>query len=210
MSAATGTGTGSTSTASAALVRTPVGLLLGGAVGGLAWGAGLRGAMAAFAGAGSTYSWSGTFGWILLPATATGVLLGWAEHLRRTGGRRRWRALALAPLLLTAVLTANPAGFVEFLHDGLGGGALALPLFAMLAGHALAGRGARWLRYTTRGLTAAPVAAGLLLLAITQPHLSARGVFTASAFIALEAVLAAAASIPHRAVSAPDRLSNAK
>ncbi len=34
----------------------------------------------------SSVSRSGTFGYILLPGLCIGLLLGWAEHLRRLGG----------------------------------------------------------------------------------------------------------------------------
>jgi hypothetical protein len=80
----------------------PVRLLVLGGVFGLAWSAGLRGFMAEVAGAGSLVDWTGTFGWILLPGVITGALLGWAEFLRRTGGRRGWRWLALSPLVQAA------------------------------------------------------------------------------------------------------------
>jgi len=66
-------------------------VVLLGAILGLAWGAGLRGLMAVFAGTSSSFTWSGTFVAILLPATLVGAALGWAEHARRTGGRGGWR-----------------------------------------------------------------------------------------------------------------------
>jgi hypothetical protein len=58
---------------------------------GLAWAVGFRGLMADVAGADSGVEWYGTFVQVLLPGTVVAGLLGWAEHLRRTGGRRRWR-----------------------------------------------------------------------------------------------------------------------
>ena len=72
-------------------------LLSMGAVCGLAWAASLRGFMSQVAGPESAVTWWGTFGWILVPGVVTGVLLASAEYLRRTGGRRGWRWLALAP-----------------------------------------------------------------------------------------------------------------
>ena len=77
-------------------------LVIGGGVCGLAWAAGLRGFMAQITDQ-SSVSWSGTFGYVLLPGLAIGIILGWAEHVRRTGGRRGWRWLALSPLLFAAV-----------------------------------------------------------------------------------------------------------
>src|SRR4030095_17228565 len=79
-------------------------LLSIGGVCGLAWAAALRGFMAQVAGAESGVSWGGTFGWILLPGVVTGLLLGWAEYLRRTGGRRRRRRRALLPPLFSRVV----------------------------------------------------------------------------------------------------------
>ena len=73
--------------------------LVVGGVCGLAWATGLRGLMAQVAGQESTVSWISTFGFILMPGVVVGVLLGWAEHLRTTGGRRGWRWLALSPFL---------------------------------------------------------------------------------------------------------------
>lgn len=74
-------------------------ILLGGLCG-LAWAAGLRGFMTQITDDLSV-TWSGTLGYILLPGLVIGLLLGWAEHLRRTGGRRHWRWLALSPLSRT-------------------------------------------------------------------------------------------------------------
>ncbi len=65
---------------------------------GLAWAASLRGFMAQVAGSGSGVWWAGTFAWILAP----GGMLGLAEWLRRTEGRRGWRWLAASPLAFAA------------------------------------------------------------------------------------------------------------
>ena len=85
-------------------------VLLGGLCG-LGWAAGLRGFMAQIVHENSSVGWSGTFGYVLLPGMVIGLMLGWAEHLRRTGGRRHWRWLALSPLLFAAVLfSEGPLG----------------------------------------------------------------------------------------------------
>ena len=116
-------------------------LLSLGAVCGLAWAASLRGFMAQVAGAESGVSWSGTFGWILAPGVATGVLLAWAEYIRRTGGRRGWRWLALAPLTFAGVLLPGLLDPATMFEGGIGGGAIGVPLYAMAGGYAVSGRG---------------------------------------------------------------------
>ena len=121
-------------------------LLSIGGVCGLAWVAALRGFMAQVAGAESGVSWGGTFGWILLPGVVTGLLLGWAEYLRRTGGRRGWRWLALSPLLFASVLLPGLLDPATMFQGGIGGGAIGVPLYGMAGGYALSGRGPRLAR----------------------------------------------------------------
>ena len=111
------------------------------------WAAGLRGFMAEIAGFGSNVEWVGTFVWVLLPGVLTGMLLGWAEHLRCTGGRRGWRWLAAAPLLFAGVLVPGlftAGGMAAMLADGIGFGAIGVPLFGMVSGYAISGRGPMW------------------------------------------------------------------
>ena len=74
--------------------RTLIGLLGAGAVLGVAWSSSLRAFMAQLAGPDSTLTWLGTFLGVILPGGVVGALIGWAEHLRRNGGRRGWRWLA--------------------------------------------------------------------------------------------------------------------
>jgi hypothetical protein len=75
---------------------------------------------------------AGTFGWILVPGIGVGVLLGWAEQLRTSGGRRGWRWLALAPLLFSAIVFSRPLDLLSILEDGLGGGAIGVSLYGLL------------------------------------------------------------------------------
>jgi MFS family permease len=176
-------------------------ILLGGLLG-LAWAAGMRGFMAQIVGDESSVSWSGTFGFILLPGVLTGLLLGWAEHLRRKGERRRaW--LALSPLLFMAVLLRDgPQGVLGIFEDGLGGGAIGVPLYAMAGGYAISGRGPRWGRLVcgALALTAIPVWAltvesfGGSDLAVT----TARGLWVALYYYSFLAIIMIAAAIPHR------------
>ena len=75
----------------------------------------------------STVSWSGTFGWVLVPGLVIGMLLGWAEHIRRTGGRPRWRWLALSPLVFALLLFQDPGDILGIFEDGIGGAAIGIP-----------------------------------------------------------------------------------
>lgn len=179
-------------------------VLLGGLLG-FTWAAGLRGFMAQIAGDDSNVSWAGTFGWILLPGLVIGLLLGWAEHIRRTGGRRGWRWLALSPLLFAAILFSH--GLLEVLgifEDGIGGGALGVPLYAMAGGYALSGRGPRWGRIACAALALTVIPIWALTvesfagpdLAVTTPH----GLWVALHYYSFLAVFMLAAAIPHRPV----------
>jgi hypothetical protein len=170
---------------------------------GLAWAAGLRGFMAQIVHDESNVSWSGTFVFILLPGLLIGLLLGWAEHLRRTGGRPGWRWLALSPLLFAAILfSAGPVGVLGIFEDGVGGGAIGVPLYAMAGGYAISGRGPRWGRIACGALavTTIPIWAltvesfGGADLAVT----TARGLWVALYYYSFLALLMVAAAIPHR------------
>lgn len=174
-------------------------LLVVGGVCGLAWACGLRGFMAQVAGNDSAVSWSGTFGWILLPGTAVGVLLGWSEWLRRTGRRRRsW--LACSPLLLAAVLLPGLADPAHFLADGIGGGALAVPVFGMAGGYAIAGPG-RWKRLACTVVALLPIPGWLIATLTQDPAVGPREAWVAVYFWSLLAVLYFAAAIPFRRAS---------
>ena len=184
----------------------PVPLLLIGGICGLAWAASLRGLMTQIAGSETTMSWSGTFGWVLLPGIGTGALLGWAEHLRRTGGRRGWRWLALSPLLFASVLLTGIVDSAGFFEGGVGGGAIGVPVYCMVGGYALSGRGPSWARIVCGlvFLTAIPIWAftavgiGGPAMALTTP----RGAWVALHYWSLLAVLALACAIPHRRLEA--------
>jgi hypothetical protein len=177
-------------------------VLLGGLCG-LAWAAGLRGFMAQISREDSSVGWSGTFGYVLLPGVVVGLALGWAEHLRRTGGRRHWRWLALSPLLFAAVLFSDgPLGVFGILEDGLGGGALGVPLTAMAGGYAISGRGRRWGRLASGALALSAIPTWALTvesfagpdLAVTTP----RGLWVAIYYYSFLALFMIAAATPHR------------
>ena len=179
--------------------------LLGGLLG-IAWAAGLRGFMAQIARDESHVGWSGTFCFVLLPGLLIGLLLGWAEYLRTTGGRRGWRWLAVSPLLFAGILFSNgPLAVLGVFKDGIGGGALAVPLYAMAGGYAISGRGPRWSRIAcgALALSVSPIWALTVesfagpTLAVTTP----RGLWVALYFYSFLAVFTLAAAIPHRRVT---------
>lgn len=175
-----------------------------GAIAGLAWAAGFRAYMAELAGPSSGFGWGGTFGAVLLPGVVTGGLLGWAEHLRRIGGRPRWRWLAAAPVVFAVAPMLMPGALFALVTTGLGGGAIGVALVALGGGYALSGRGPRWPRVLSAvlsgallvGVAASVPAIGGSRLALTEP----RGAWVAVLATSFLVVLAAAASIPHRAI----------
>ena len=178
-------------------------ILVGGLCG-LAWAAGLRGFMAQIAGSTSTVDWAGTFGWILVPGIGVGALLGWAEQLRTSGGRPGWRWLTLAPLLFAAILFSRPLDILSIFEDGLGGGAIGVPLYAMLGGYALSGRGPRWTRILSGAvaLTAIPIWA-LTVTSFAGPGYALdtpRGAWVAVYYWSFLAVLMLACATPHRPI----------
>lgn len=172
----------------------PVPVLVG-AVCGLAWAASLRVVMAELAGPESTFDWFGTFEGVLLPGAIMGALLGWAAHLQ--GRAPRW--LVAAPLVF--VLT-TPSVLVSVFVDGLGGGAIAVPLLGMAGGYALAGRGPRWARWAAGAIALLAVPGWLVLASFVGGPLALdtpRGAWLSVLFLSLLAVLAFGAALPHRA-----------
>jgi hypothetical protein len=169
---------------------------------GLAWGAGWRGWMAVIAGDASSFTWSGTFAGILLPATLVGAAHGWAEHTRRAGGADARRWTALTPLLFVALPAIATDDFLAQLQTGLGTGAIATALIAMLGGVAVAGRGPRWAILLARILMAALVVAAVAgaFLGGAEPRLSATtpsGAYLVLTFVAFSGLLAWVCAIPH-------------
>lgn len=185
--------------------RTRIGagsLITMGAVCGIAWSAALRGWMSELAGTSSDVHWFGTFATVLAPGFVAGALLGWAEHLRRVGGRPGWRWLALAPLAFGIAPMLAPGALYGLLTTGLGGGAVAVAVFAIVGGHAISGRGAWWARTISALVGAAFVVAigfttsavGGQRLAITEP----RGAWVALLGMSLMITLALGSAIPQR------------
>ena len=168
---------------------------------GLAWACALREFMAQVVGDDSEVQWVNTFAFILLPGAAIGALLGWAEHLRRTGGRPRWRWLALAPLLFAAILFSNPLDIGGLLEDGVGGGAIGVPVIAMLGGYAVSGRGLAW----PRRLSGLVFLAGLVTWLVVATDVggpsfsltTVHGLWASALYESLLVLFALAASVPH-------------
>jgi hypothetical protein len=180
-----------------------------GAVIGLAWAAALRGWMAELAQRDSSFEWFGTFALVLLPGAVVGLLLGLADHARRTGGRAGWRWLALAPLLLGVAGFLPPGAFERLITTGLGGGAVAVPLFGVIGGFAVSRRGPAWLRVVCGLLGIAFVVAGAVTTFGLDPagfHVPTvrdwqpREAWSGATFVSLMIVFAFACSIPHRRV----------
>lgn len=170
---------------------------------GFAWGAGWRGWMAALAGSASSFSWSGTFAGVLLPATLIGAALGWAEEARQSGDPVRYRWTALTPLLFVAFPALIQADFMARLQTGLGTGAIGTALIGMLGGYAVAGRGPRGLVRATRLMTGALIIASIIGSFFGSPDPSQaattpKGAYIALAFGAFSTLLAWACAIPHR------------
>jgi hypothetical protein len=176
--------------------------VLVGAVCGVAWGAGFRAYMSEIVGGASRVDWYGTFVAIIGAGAITGALLGLAEYFRRTGGRRHWRWLALAPLTFAVLPMTMPGALVALFTQGLGGGAVAVALAAIAGGFAVSGRGALWGRITCGilalavigGIVATVPAIGGLRLALDQP----RGAWVAILAVSCLVVLCLASSIPFR------------
>jgi hypothetical protein len=190
----------------------PAALIGFGALAGLAWSAALRGYMVELAGPASRIDWVGTFAQILLPGVVVGALLGWAEVLRRTGGRPGWRWLAAAPVLFAIAPQFTPGAFVTFVTTGLGGGSIAVALIGVLGGFAISGRGPLWARIVT-GLFALALVLGGAVAAFGVPlpfgPLEPRGAWIGVLFASLMVLLALACSIPHRRALSPAASSSA-
>jgi hypothetical protein len=175
-----------------------------GAVLGLAWTTSLRAYMTALAGDESTFTWAGTFVVLTVPGVVVGGLLGWAEHLRRTGRRgRRW--LVLAPLLLPAATLSIPGAFMHMLRTGEGTSAIGFTLLGMLGGVALSGRGGRVVRTLcgTAGFALVPTA---FLAPPIRPALdpcTPYGAWVAMLLSVLLLVLAMACAVPMRRGAPP-------
>lgn len=173
-----------------------------GAVAGLAWAGSLRGFMAEVVGDGSGVSWIGTFGWVLLPGTLAGALLGWAEAERRRG--RPLRVLVWSPLLFVAVLLPGLVDLGGMLEDGVGGGAVGVPLALVVGAYAVSAGRRAWVRAVC-GVT---FVAALAVWVLTAPAVGGAefaldnpyGIWTTILYLGLLVTGALATGIPLRGV----------
>ncbi|MBW0126918.1 hypothetical protein [Pseudonocardia oceani] len=167
-----------------------------GAVGGLAWAAGLRSLMVEIADPGtSSVSWAGTFAGILLPGLVVGALLARAPHRRGPSRLRGVRGRAGIGVV------AGGAAAAVALAGGLGGGALAVVVCGLAGGYALAGRGRPAARVTAGLLPVVVVVAWSVATAVVgldEPGTGARGAWVAVLLASHLAVLAAACALPYR------------
>jgi hypothetical protein len=135
-----------------------------------------------------------------LPGGVVGALIGRAEHLRRNGGRRDWRWLALSPLLFPIAALSLPGAITTWVISGLSSGAIGIALFGMLGGGALSGRGPLWLRIPC-GVIAFALVPAAYLGPPMRPELDPAtplGAWVATHFSALFIMLAIACAIPLR------------
>jgi hypothetical protein len=186
-----------------------------GALCGVAWASALRSVMSEVAGEESSVHWYGTFVQVLLPGALVGALLGRGWQLGRTLSRRRAQLLAAAPMLFAAAMFVSPevvsalSRGEPLLEDGIGGGAIAIPLFAMAGGYAIGGH-RRWLRLVLGIVALVPIPAWAVAapvfgdeFALTTP----RGLWLAVSFWTLIALLEIASATPHLALRAAIELS---
>ncbi|MBI1351433.1 MAG: hypothetical protein GC156_09970 [Actinomycetales bacterium] len=145
-------------------------------------------------------TWPGTFLFLLLPGVVVGLLLGLAEHLRRTTGNPRGRLLVWSPFAFAAVLVVGIVRDGFHVEGGIGTGAIGLPAFSIIGAYALAGR-RRWARVACGLLVLVPVPILLLLEVAGGTSVNfgdPRGVWMSVYLVTFIAVLMVATSIPLR------------
>lgn len=182
-------------------VRGTLGALAVGALAGFVWAAGFRAFMVELAGPDSRFDWYATFVAVLLAGAIVGGLLGLAERWRRTGGRRRWRLLALAPLLF-GVLPLTVPGTLDQLDEGIGTAGMAVALLAIGTGFGFGSVARPWIRV----LVGAVSLAGIVALAAAAPAISdgrvdfgePRGAWAGVLALGSMLLLGLATSIPFR------------
>jgi hypothetical protein len=149
------------------------------------------------------FTWSGTFGAILLPTTLVGALLGAAAYDAETSDRKRWRWAILSSLLLmVGPVIVTKDFFTTLITTGVGGGAIGVVLIGVFGGYAFSGFGVRWTRWVSGFLTVSLTIASVYPVyfadraSAATPSISK--VFGALLFILLMALLVVGVSAPSR------------
>lgn len=171
---------------------------------GFAWGASLRAWMSLFAllqGDRPHYSWSGTFGGILLPVTLMGAILGGAVYAAKASQRKHWQWSLISPLMLVLIPALVLSDFIQSLvTTGLGGGTIFVALIGMIGGYALSGLGPRWLRWLAGAVSFLAIfATGIAFFALNgfpAVKFSANNAFLGLLFVTLMILLVAGVSAP--------------
>jgi hypothetical protein len=168
---------------------------------GLVWGASLRAWMVLLAlqgGGQPHFTWSGTFGGILLPAALMGAVLGGASHVEASAHSRWWTILS--PLLLMVGPLVFTKNFIPtLLTTGLGSGVIGVALIGLLGGYALSPFGAQWTRWLSGLFVFLLLAAALvygIYVAIVKG--SSSEAFNVLLFVLLMVLLIAGVSTPFR------------
>lgn len=183
--------------------------VLYGAFLGLTWGASLRAWMTVLTlefGSRPEFTWSGTFGAILLPAALVGALLGKAAHAAETSGNKWWRWATLSPLLLMVAPMLITENFITTLvTTGMGGGAIAVALIGLCGGYAFSEWGPRGLRWVAGFLAVSLTLASVYGFYFASGAVSATPtsseVFGGLLYVLLLAGLVAGVSAPSRYAS---------
>ena len=175
-----------------------VGVLLG-----LTWAAGFRAFMVELAGSASVFGWYATFVAVVGSGAIVGGLLGWADHIRRTGGRSRWRWLALSPLVF-GLLPLTVPGTIALLAEGIGTAGIGVALIAIGLGYAV-GSSRRPVLRGVIGVLSVAAAVALVAMApvISDGQVSfadPRGAWAGVLGLSSILVLGLATSIPFRRV----------
>jgi hypothetical protein len=169
---------------------------------GFAWGASLRAWMTVLAiqsGGRPHFTWSGTFGAILLPAALMGAVLGGAAYATEAAGSRQWRWAILSPLLLVVGPLLFQKDFINTLMTtGEGGGAIFVTLIGVLGGYAFSGFGARWMRRGFWLLTLFAIIAAVYFSSQAANPPDVDGIFVMLLFVVLLALLVIGVSVPSR------------
>jgi hypothetical protein len=168
---------------------------------GLVWGTSLRAWMVLLALQGGEqphFTWSGTFGGILLPAALMGAIFGGASHAE-TWAHMKWWTM-LSPLLLIVGPLIFTKNFIPtLLTTGLGSGAIGVALIGLLGGYALSPFGTQWTRWLC-GLFILLhlVAASVYGIYVATVKGSSSEAFSVLLFVLLMVLLIAGVSAPYR------------